>query len=136
MRTSFLRIPRIHSGRGRLGCIFSLLVLGTLVFGLYRIVPLYFGYYQLEDAVKEIATLSAVGFLPRSDGTPGRSSGTVPEIQEAVLAKAKELEIPLNKENVQVLREGQNVSITVSYVVPVDYLVGVYNYPLSFTVRN
>ena len=123
-------------GKGRLGCIFSLLILGSLGFSLYRIIPPYFSYYQLKDGVGEIATLSAVGFIPRSDGTPGRSSGTVPEIQEAVLVKARELEIPLEKENIKVRREGQVVFISVSYVVPIDLLVDVYYHTFEFTAHN
>ena len=128
--------PCNQSGKGRLGCIFGLMILGALAFGLYRIVPPYFSYFQLKDAVTEIATLAAVGSLPRSDGMPGRSKGGVQDIQEAVSVKAKELEIPLQKEKINVRREGQVVSISVSYMVPIDLLVVVYSYPLAFTVHN
>jgi hypothetical protein len=134
-----MSLPRTscsQSGKGRLGCIFSLLILGALAFGLYRIVPPYFSYFQLKDAVVEIATLSAVGSLPRSDGLPGRSAGAVQDIQEAVLVKAKELEIPLEREKIKVRREGQVVFISVSYTVPIDLLVVGYSYPLAFTVHN
>ena len=123
-------------GKGRLGCIFSLLILATLGFGLYRIVPPYFSYFQLKDAAVEIATLSAVGSLPRSDGRPGRSIGAVQDIQEAVLAKAKELEIPLERDKINVRREGQTIFISVAYTVPIDLWLVVYSYPLTFTVHN
>jgi hypothetical protein len=136
MKMSLPRTSRSQSGKGRLGCFFSLLILGALAFGLYRIVPPYFSYFQLKDTVVEIATLSAVGSLPRSDGLPGKSAGGVQDIQEAVLVKAKELEIPLEKEKIKVRREGQVVFISVSYIVPIDLLVVVYSYPLAFTVHN
>lgn len=123
-------------GKGRIGCFFGLLLLGSLVFVLYKIIPPYFSYYQLKDAVGEIATLSAVGFLPRSDGTPGRTSGTIPEIQDSVLVRARELEIPLEKEKIKVRREGEVVFISVSYIVPIDLLVGVYELPFEFTAHN
>ena len=126
----------IQSGKGRLGCIFGLMILGTLAFGLYRVVPPYFSYFQLKDAVTEIAILAAVGSLPRSDGLPGRTAGGIQDIQEAVLVKAKELEIPLEREKIKVRREGQVVFVSVSYVVPIDLLVYVYSYPLAFTVHN
>ena len=123
-------------GKGRLGCVFSLLILATLAFGLYRIVPPYFSYFQLKDAAVETATLGAVGSLPRSNGQPGRSAGTVQDIQEAVLVKAKELEIPLEREKIKVRREGQVVFISVAYTVPIDLLLIVYSYPFTFTVHN
>ena len=121
-----LKLLRNQRGKGKIGCFFSLLILAAIVFGLYKIVPPYVSYYQLKDATGEIATLSAVGFLPRTNGTSGRSEGTVPEIQEAVLVKARELEVPLEKEKIKVRREGQVVFISVSYVVPIDLLVNVY----------
>jgi hypothetical protein len=127
---------RNQSGRGKIGCFFSLLILAAIVFGLYKFVPLYVSFYQLKDATGEIATLSAVGFLPRTNGTSGRSEGTVAEIQEAVFVKAKELEIPLEKEKIKVRREGQVVFISVSYVVPVDLLATVYEHEFAFTAHN
>jgi hypothetical protein len=135
-KTLLLGPLRSQSGKGKIGCFFSLLILGAIAFGLYKFVPPYVSYYQLKDAAGEIATLSAVGFLPRTTGTSGRSEGTVPEIQEAVFVKAKELEIPLEKEKIKVRREGQVVFISVSYVVPIDLLMNVYEYKFDFTAHN
>ncbi len=136
MKTNLAR-PRhsSHGGKGRLGCLFGFLLLGSLTFGLYRFAPPYMSHYQLKDAAGEIATLSSVGFLPRASGT-GRSTGTVEEIQDAVLAKATELEIPLEREDIQVRREGSNVYISVSYVVPLDLIFTVYEYKIQFTAHN
>ena len=125
-----------HGGKGRLGCLFGFLLLGSLTFGLYRFAPPYMSQYQLKDAAGEIATLSSVGFLPRTSGARGRSTGTVEEIQDAVLAKAKELEIPLEREDIQVRKEGQQVYISVSYVVPLDLIFTVFDYKIQFTAHN
>jgi hypothetical protein len=93
-------------------------------------------HYELQDAMKEIATLSAVGMLPPAKTTSGRSSGAVSDVQEAVLSKARELEIPLRKEGITVRREEATVFITVKYTVPIELPGRDYDYNFDFTVHN
>jgi hypothetical protein len=93
-------------------------------------------HYQLQDAMKEIATLGAVGMLPPAKASSGRSSGPLSDVQEAVLSKARELEIPLRKEDIKVQREEATVFITVKYTVPIELPGRIYDYNFEFTVHN
>jgi len=86
--------------------------------------------------MKEIATLSAVGMLPEARTSSGRSSGPVSDVQEAVLSKARELEIPLRKEDIKVRREEATVFIKVKYTVPIELPGRTYDYNFEFAVHN
>ncbi len=134
--TSNQEVALHQQGKGNLGCLFGLLILVALGFTIYRIAPPYISHFQLKDAVKEIATLSAAGALPHKGDPSSRSTGTISEIQEDVLVKARELEVPLDKEDIKVRREGDVVFISVSYTVPLDMLFTVYNYRFDFTTHN
>jgi hypothetical protein len=123
-------------GGANLGCFVTLLVVGALGYGAYKFAPPYVSHYQLQDAMKEIATLSAVGMLPQAKASSGRSSGPVSDVQEAVLSKARELEIPLRKEDINVQREEATVFITVKYTVPIELPGRTYDYKFEFTVHN
>jgi len=132
-------LPRKQSGeygRGNLGCFLTFLIIGALAYGAYKFAPPYVSHYQLQDAMKEIATQSAVGMLPPAKSSFGGSSGPVSDVQEAVLAKARELEIPLRKEDIKVRREEATVFITVKYTVPIELPGRIYDYNFEFTVRN
>jgi hypothetical protein len=128
---------RTHpQGKGNLGCLLGLLILAALGYAIYQFAPPYISHYQLQDAMKEIATLSAAGVLPHKGNASNRSIGTISEIQEAVLVKARELEVPLEKGSILVRREGDVVFISVNYTVPMNLLFTVYNYKFDFTAHN
>ena len=133
---SLLRKRPGENGGANLGCFFTFLVVGALAYGAYKFAPPYVSHYQLQDAMKEIATLSAVGMLPPAKASSGSSSGPAADVQDAVLAKARELEIPLRREGVVVRREESVVFITVKYTVPIELPGRIYDYKFEFTVRN
>ena len=115
------------SGRGNLGCLFSLLIIVVLGYLGYKFVPHYINNYELKDAVNEIAVYQGAGL----GGGPEKRT-----IHEQVMAKAKELGIPLKRENIKVRQEGEKVYITVNYTVPVDLPSKTYNLDFDFTGHN
>jgi hypothetical protein len=112
-------------GKGFLGCLFSLLVLIGLGYLGYKFLPPYVNHFQLKDALNEIAVRQAAG--------GGRNTKAV---QDAVLAKAKDLQIPLRREDIRVRTEEERVYITVRYVVPVELPGRVYDLKFEFTGHN
>ena len=114
------------SGKGKLGCLFSLLIVVALGYLAYKFVPHYMRHYEFKDALNEIAVYRAAGTRSSEKQT----------IQEEVMAKAKELEIPLKREDIKVREEGEKVSITVKYTVPIDLPNQVYNLNFEFTGHN
>lgn len=113
------------SGKGNLGCLFSLLVIVALGYLGYKFIPHYMAHYQLKDAINEIAIYRAAGA-----GSEKRT------IQEEVLAKAKELGIQLEREDIKVRQVEEKVYITVSYSVPVNLPNHVYRLDFEFTGNN
>ncbi len=136
MRIVFSELEcRGQGGKGGAGCFFSLLILALFGFAAYTLAPPYISHYQLKDAMKEIATLSAAGASLET----GAHSGKPPEIsdiQNAVLARAKELEIPLRKKDIKVSREATTVFITVSYTIPIELPGHVYDLNFEFSSHN
>jgi hypothetical protein len=114
-------------GRGNLGCLFGLLLVGGLGYLGYKFIPPYVDHFQLKDAMTEIAVYNAVG--------AGSSRGPT-TVQEAVLQKAKELEIPLKKEDIKVRHEGDKIFISVKYVIPVELPGRIYDLKFEFTSHN
>jgi hypothetical protein len=126
MNNSAARLLR-SSGKGNLGCLFGLLIVGALGYLGYKFLPHYMSHFELKDALNEIAVY-------RAAGTRGGSEKQT--IQEEVIAKAKELGIQLKREDIKVRQEEEKVTITVKYTVPVDLPNQVYNLKFEFTGHN
>ena len=114
------------SGKGNVGCLFSLLVLVALGYLGYKFVPHYVSHYELKDALNEIAVYRVAGI----------KAGEKQTIQEEVIAKAKGLGITLKREDIKVRQEEEKIYITVKYTVPVDLPNQVYNLDFEFTGHN
>ena len=118
---------RGSSGKGNLGCLFSLLILVVLGYLGYKFVPHYMSHFELKDALNEIAVYRVAR---------AGSGSEKQTIQEEVIAKAKELGIQLKRENIKVRQEEEKIYITVKYTVPVDLPNQVYNLDFEFTGHN
>lgn len=128
MKTAFTPAKSVHaSGKGNLGCLFTLLILVALGYAAYKFVPHYMSHFELKDALNEIAVYRAAGT---------RAGSEKQTIQDEVMAKAKELGIPLKREDIKVRQEMEKVYITVKYTVPVDLPNQVYNLDFEFTGHN
>ena len=128
MKTALTTTKSFHtSGKGNLGCLFSLLIVVALAYLGYKFVPHYTSHFQLKDAVNEIAVYRAAGIGAGSEKQT---------IQEQVLARAKDLGIELKREDIKVRQEEEKVYITVKYTVPVDLPNQVYNLNFEFTGHN
>jgi hypothetical protein len=75
-------------------------------------------YYELKDAVQQLVTFSA-------DAAPN-------DIQNHIMEKAEELQVPLNYDDVDVTRDGPRTIATASYTEPIE-LFPSYQYPYTFS---
>ena len=103
MRTS-------ESGAGRAKAIFAIVFLLAVVYCGWKILPVYVNNYELNDDIRQLAIQSTVD----------RSS--VEAIQNKVVAYAKDLDLPVKRENVTV-QVGNRVTISVDYTIPIDLKV-------------
>jgi hypothetical protein len=91
---------------------FGILVLIAGIFVCVALIPPYWANYQFEDAIKTEALMST------------NSAKTEDAIRDTVLKKARDLDLPLTKDDIKVQRVGTqgngSVSIEAPYTVPVN----------------
>ncbi len=95
-------------GEGNLGCILWLLFLAAGVLLAWKTIPVKMQSAELYDHMDELAKFTAVNTTPE-------------ELEGRILQRAKELNIPLDKEHVQVERNGDRVRMEVEYTIPVEF---------------
>jgi hypothetical protein len=106
-------------GGSKINLLFTLLILGAMVFGAVKIVPAYFANYQFQDSIESEARFALANMKPAD------------EIRDDVWRKAQDLSIPLSKkEDIVISVDRQNVSISADYSVPVDLII--YQFELQF----
>jgi Domain of unknown function (DUF4845) len=84
-------------------------VIGAAFYLAYLVAPVYWTYYQFQDAIESEARINSYS---------GKSEV---DMRETVWKKAKQLELPLNSsEDIKVQRNGSTVSISTQYTVHID----------------
>ncbi len=86
----------------------GLLVLVGVIYGSWLVVPVYLHNYQLEDAMGDEARINSYTTKSEED------------MRESIYSKAKEMEMPITREQINVRREGATVNIWIDYSVHVD----------------
>jgi hypothetical protein len=75
-------------------------------------------YYELKDEAQQLVTFGA-------DAAPN-------ELQNEIMKKAEELQVPLDYDDLNVARDGVRTIATGSYTEPIE-LFPSYQYPYTFT---
>jgi hypothetical protein len=103
-------MPRRRSerGEGNLGCILWLLALGLVTLIAWKAVPVKIQSTQLYDFMDEQAKFAAARTPPE-------------EIAKAIVNRAHQLDIPLDKGDVHVTRDGDRIFMDVEYTVPLEF---------------
>jgi hypothetical protein len=99
---------RSERGEGNLGCILWLLALGLAVLIAWKAIPVKLQSTELYDYMDELAKFSAAQVKPDV-------------LKKRILDRAAQLQIPLDKENVRVERNGDRIYMEVEYTIPVEY---------------
>lgn len=104
-------------GEGNLGCILWALVVIVVAHIAWMMVPVRIATAQLADFMEDQAKWA--------------ETRTPQQIEKAILAKANELELPLDPKKVSVHRRGDHIYMKAEYVVPVEFAGG-YTYEWHF----
>jgi hypothetical protein len=100
----------------------GIIAIGIVVAVFYvalKVVPVYFDYYQFQDAIEEEARINSY---------TGKS---VSDIRETVWKRAQQLELPLSSpDDLKIERTGSSVSIETEYTVHID--VPIHPFDLNF----
>jgi hypothetical protein len=108
------------SERGGSGVkLFLLLVLlGSMIFAGFKILPIYVNNYQVQDAIESEARFAIGNRL------------TAKDIRDNVWKKVNEIGIPADQDSLKITANPGAVQISLDYSVPVDLLV--YKFTLDF----
>jgi hypothetical protein len=110
------------AGKGYTKAFISLLLLFFLGYASIKIIPLYVNNYQLQNYLTEQTPFWVT------------QRATSEAVRDRVLAKARELELPIAKDEVQVEANQAKVVVTIDYTIPVDLTV--YTVNLHFTPHS
>jgi len=105
-------------GEGRIGCIIWLIIVGLTGYALYKFVPVKMKTARFEDFMSEEASFGSIR--------------GVKEIERNILAKAKDLELPLSKDNLTITKTKEKIKVEAHYEIVVDLLGGYYRYVWKF----
>lgn len=113
---------RRERGEGQLGCLVGLVVL--LLAGLiaYRMIPIKVKAAELRDEVVDEA----------------KSAGQHRDAQiiKAIVAKAEQLELPVTEEDIVIKRRSADISVEVTYTVPVEFPGYTYEWNFRHYTEN
>jgi len=112
---------RREEGAGRLGCLFSLLVLVAAIHVAVNAGPAYLANLGFESDIRSEISRAGANFF--EDET----------LMRHVLDLARRNEVPITRDNVSIQRTGIEVRVCVRYAVPVDLPLG--RRLLNFEVR-
>jgi hypothetical protein len=109
-------MTRSRSSRGAagVGCVVWLVILVFVGYCLYQIVPVKIRKSELHDFMEEEA-----GF--------GSIKG-IQQLEKEILAKARELNLPVTKDNLTVRRSREEVTVETHYQLKIVFFGGVYTY--------
>lgn len=111
------RLDRVR-GSGKLGCIVWLAVLALIGYGLYKIIPVKIATSTFYDFLQEEASFASIR--------------NVPQLQKEILAKAKELDLPVTEENLKIKRSRESITIEAHYEITIDFFNGWKKYVWKF----
>lgn len=113
-----MRRTRGTRGEGRIGCILWLAVLSLIGYGLYKIIPVKIATSTFYDFMQEEAAFGSIR--------------DIKQLEKELLAKAKELDIPVTQENLTIKRSRENITIEAHYEITVEFFSGWKKYVWKF----
>ncbi len=116
-----VRLARDDQGKGTIGCLVAVLILGVGTFIGVRAIPVYYAASSFETDVK--TEISRAGAHFYDDET----------VTKNVVKLAEKNDIRITPENVKLEHFAGQEQITVSYAVPVDF--GFCEYTLNFNIK-
>ncbi len=109
---------RAQRGKGSVGCIIWLAIVAILGYALVKIVPVKVASSKFEDFLSEEASFGSIK--------------SITQIEKEILAKARDLNIPVTKDNLSVVRTREAVTVEAHYQLVIDFFGGAYKYVWKF----
>lgn len=108
-----MRVSRRERGEGQFGCVVGLILLVIAAVVAYKVIPVKVKAAELRQEVVDDA----------------KSAGMMNDerIRAAILAKAREDNLPVTDDSIKITRGANQVNVQVDYVMPIDFPGG-YTY--------
>lgn len=115
-------------GGGKANLIITLVILGAMIFGAVKIVPVYVNNYEFQDAIQTEAKFALTGYPKKS----------IDDIRDDIYKKAQELSIPVTKDDIGLDVDAANgkVDINVDYSVTFDLAVSQWTHQFHTHADN
>jgi len=101
-------------GEGRVGCVIWLAIVGVVAYGLFKVVPVKVANSSFDDFMTEQASFGSIK--------------SVKQIESELLEKAKDLGVPVTKENLTITKSREKIAIECHYEVVISFFGGAYEY--------
>jgi hypothetical protein len=117
-----MRRNRRERGEGNFGCLVGLIFLLAGIFNAYKMIPVKVKAAELREVLQDEA----------------KSAGTHSDdhIRAAILAKAKENNLPVTEENISIERTTNEIMVDLNYVVPIVFPGYTYNWHIHNYQKN
>lgn len=100
------------------------LLLVVLALVAYRLIPVYIDAYHFRDAMRTEARFAAVDEKPHA------------AIREELCRKARELDLPIEREQIQISKGPDGTTIVTNFTVPVDLSFLLQDVEFNFSVKG
>jgi predicted membrane protein len=117
-----MRFRRRERGEGQLGCLFGLIILAIAVFVAYKMIPVKVKAAELRQEVVDEA---------KAAGTHNDE-----RIRANILAKAQENKLPVNEEDIQIVRAHSEITVDVVYTIPIEFPGFTYKWQQHHHAQN
>ena len=101
-------------GKANIGCIIWLGLVVLVGYVLFKVVPVKIATSTFYDTMQEQASFGSIK--------------STQNIEFAILQKARELELPIGKENLIIKRAKESITIEAHYELTIDFFNGLYKY--------
>jgi predicted membrane protein len=109
-------------GEGQLGCVFGVIILLLAVFVAWKLIPVKIKAAEMRQTIIDEA---------KQAGTRGDEA-----IMKNILTKAEEVNLPITKDDVVIVRGKQDIAVDLSYTVPVTFPGYVYQWKFHHRAEN
>lgn len=113
-----MRGRRQERGKTSFGCIVWLIIVALVGYFLWKVVPVKVATSTFHDVMTEQAAFGSIK--------------SVPQIEYEILRRARELNIPVTKENLKITRVRESIKIEAHYTITLEFFGGAYTYVWRF----
>jgi predicted membrane protein len=122
MEVLMRRQNRRERGEGNFGCLVGVIFIVLALFVAYKMIPI-----KVKNAeIRQVVTDEAKSAGTHQDG----------RIKETILAKAREDNLPITEDDIDIKRNNNEITIDVNYTVPVVFPGYTYQWKINHHVNN